>query len=61
MPSITTNSPQDDTVAKEIRDFMRDLDTNLFDLLDSNERIQQQLAIINEDGNIAPGERRFDA
>ena len=61
MASITTNNPQDDTVAIQIRDFLRDLDTNLFDLLDSNERIQQQLAVINEDANLAPGERRFDA
>jgi len=44
---------------KLLNDIIRQL--NLFDdMVDALERIQQQLAIINEDNNLTPGERQFE-
>ncbi len=60
MPEIFTNSPQDDTVAKQIRNLLRDMKSDQLSVVDSNERIQQQLAKINEDENLASGERIYD-
>lgn len=59
MSDIHTNTPQDDTVAKEIRDNLATLIRSADVPNDTLERIQQQLAAINSGSNLKPDERLF--
>lgn len=51
---------QDDTVLIEIRNLLRDMKSDQLRAVDSSERIQQQLAKINEDENLLAGERYYN-
>lgn len=60
MPDIeSTSQERNAAVLKTIADRLEAMLRQDAVLNDSNERIQEQLATINEDENLKPGERRY--
>ena len=60
MANIESTQPADQRVAIQIRNLLRDMKEDGKIVIDSNERIQWQLANVNEDDNIEPGEKRYE-
>lgn len=57
MAKITSSGPSSIPILRQILEVQKkDSDTQA----DALERIQQQLAMINEDTNLTPGERHYD-
>ena len=60
MSSVGYRTSQDDAVATETRNLLRDTKLGQTGVIEVLERIQWQLANINEDDNIKPGEKRYE-
>lgn len=60
MPKMAyTGGPENVAVLKTIADRLEAMLSQDAARNDANERIQEQLATINEDENLKPGERRY--
>ena len=60
MANIESTQPANQKVLEAIRDAVQEMQRQTTLAVDSNERIQQQLAKVNEDENLIAGERHYD-
>ena len=60
MAKIESTQPAEQTVLEAIRDAVQEMQRQTTVAVDISERIQQQLAKINEDENLVAGERHYD-